>query len=345
MSQSQRLISETERFLYEHLDMDLGWPRVHRHREARGRKKALIIGTLVEDLRFELDVNRADLVTALREGREKLPCGWTFAGTRMGGSAAHHARACHALGYDVSLSCCVPLPCPKVYSAFFREVEADLSWARAVPGQAPASLQWQCLDGKHLLLLRPGILESATPPVPRDLDPFDLVLVNPRAGKDRAGLLSGLFDALGKGGRSTVAIGGRPDWCEPELDLLRDRDACWVALNESEAAEVARRVTRHADVSSTEDVVRTLKERLGSTRLVVTLADRGAYLFNHALRLVPAEPASNGHSTGAGDVLLAVLAASCASGGADEQSVRRGVRGATRIVTGRPLPASVEELD
>lgn len=328
------------RFLLDLDGADVAWPLVnrHEHREpgAGGTLDVFVCGNLVIDIPIELQLPLATLAAALNNRDEKVRCDWSFGKVTVGGFAGHAARAVHALGHRVFLSTVVPLPFHQHLAEFFREVDADTSHVVAFPGDAPAAIHLQCTDG-HVLVPRPGVQASAPPRVPANvLERFDCVLINPGDPPGRAATLQALGLKAARQRRAAVAVCGKANWAAADFAILHGAGA-WVFFNDLEAIAAARRVAPQANITTAEEAAKTLKARLGSSRLVVTLGAKGAYLYNGSFQHIPAEPVANGRSVGAGDTMLSVCGVRAALGVEDEEAVTAGVVAASRKVAGLPV--------
>lgn len=280
------------------------------------------------------------------------------------GFVAHAARAAHSLWHRVHLACVVDAPVPPAFERLLREISADTRYLAVIPAKPPPRIDFQ-RPHAHVRIGRPWTRRNTTPRLPRDvLDRFDVILVDPGAKPERSAILTALRRRKGSAHRrATVAIFGRADWDGGDFRATRECGD-WLFFNSVGLIATARRVAPGAEGIPVDDCPCTLKnvlgscrlvaslgacltESVGACRLVASLGACGACLISKAPRLTyfPTAPMSSCDYVGAGDALMAVTALSAASGASDDVSVRRGVAAATGCMAGLPLPLRLEELD
>ncbi len=284
--------------------------------------------------------------------------------TMTAGFVAHAAQAAHSLWHRVHVACVVDAPVPRAFERLLREINADTEYLAVIPAKRTPAIDVQRPDAR-VRIDRSRTRGKTTPLLPRDvLDRFDAILVDPGAKPERSAILTALRRPEGSAHRrATVAIFGRSDWDWGDFRATRECGD-WLFFNSVGLISTARRVTPGAEEASEDDCPCTLKNVLGSCRLVASLGTSltesvgacrlvaslgacGACLISKAPRLTyfPTAPMSSCHYVGAGDALMAVTALSSASGAPDDVSVRRGVAAATGCMAGLPLPLRLEELD
>jgi sugar/nucleoside kinase (ribokinase family) len=358
VSRAMQMRGRLSEFLTRSLDdLTLGWPRLRlpqaTEEEVRAPARRLtglrvvIIGDLVLEVPIEVDGTREELLALFRPGCQRLKPGLRVSAPRAGGFVAHAAKACVALGAEVSVCTVVPVPTPECFESFFKELAVDRQYLAGLPGPCPISIVFGCKDGR-VSLGRQSIISATSVNVPIGaVAEADVIMADPSHLGCSSAAMRHLACCLNRRVSGAV-VGLRLDPRCKRRDLAVTRDErVWTFVRRRDARQLAERVAGGRWDEDEDSMARRLHERGGIARLVLQLGPRGAVLLNgvpcpYHVRTCPLDFAG---SAGAGHVLLAVTTLSSASGADDRATLRRGVAAATGHIAGLDLPISLEELD